>query len=208
MNLMEMLAAYNAAHNVKIEKPVDKPIRKVVGSKTVTENGITTNYEWNQDKNDWQKVGCSVENDAVSEKAEEPTEFKSYADALNYLETQLKADHEGEKIFDTWKKSTKEQYETPQCAILNEEDADELTSLGCGVSLFDDNTFILQDTCNGTPIKDSETELAFDTVYPNGVASVGITDMQLLTVLLYRNRENKAAYDAIKTAMQACMNRG
>lgn len=64
------------------------------------------------------------------------------------------------------------------------------------VFMVDENSYLLSKKVNGTKTSENE-EIIFDHT-ENGVVVPGITEEQILCMLLYRNRNNKNRYDLIK----------
>lgn len=63
-----------------------------------------------------------------------------------------------------------------------------------------DETYIIRDSVNGNRIV-SETEISFDYTAEDGITTPGITDEDLLLILMYRHRKNGKVFELLKEAM-------
>ena len=191
---------------LNLKKPAQATTNYQYKTKTINENGNIKTYEWDFDKNEWVLVSSSTNNDtattALSKKPEsnansagktdiiddEPIAFDSLADVYAFLEKEMQKDKEGQKAFEDWKKEAKEKYETPKCEVLDmdDEEDDKFIDLGMGVLKDRDfETYTLFGSYEDVPIANSFVDITFNNADDDS-DTVGITDTQLLTVLLYR----------------------
>lgn len=188
---------------LNLKKPAQATTNYQYKTKTINENGNIKTYEWDFDKNEWVLVSNAPNNDtattALSKKPvdnankvtpadDEPIGFDSLADVYAFLEKEMQKDKEGQKAFEDWKKEAKEKYETPKCEVLDmdDEEDDKFIDLGMGVLKDRDfETYTLFGSYEDVPIANSFVDITFNNADDDS-DTVGITDTQLLTVLLYR----------------------
>lgn len=189
---------------LNLKRPAQATTNYQYKTKTINENGNIKTYEWDFDKNEWVLVSSSTNggattaptekpesnaNNASKPVEEEPIGFDSLADVYAFLEKEMQKDKEGQKAFEDWKKEAKEQYDTPKCEVLDmddDEDDDKFIDLGMGVLKDRDfETYTLFGSYEDVPIANSFVDITFNNADDDS-DTVGITDTQLLTVLLYR----------------------
>lgn len=189
---------------LNLKKPAQATTNYQYKTKTINENGNIKTYEWDFNKNEWVLVSSSTNNDTATTALEkkpvdnankvtpvedEPIAFDSLADVYAFLEKEMQKDKEGQKAFEDWKKEAKEQYETPKCEVLDmddDEEDDKFIDLGMGVLKDRDfETYTLFGSYEDVPIANSFVDITFNNADDDS-DTVGITDTQLLTVLLYR----------------------
>lgn len=116
-------------------------------------------------------------------------EIKSFKDLLDLFE---------EMYGDAKKENIKE--DTPKCpkkeAVAQPCEKPSNIELSKDVFMVDENSYLLCNKVNGTNISEN-TEIIFDHV-DEDVVVPGITEDQLLCILLYRNRNKGERYNLIK----------
>lgn len=159
-------------------------------TKTINDNGNIKTYEWDFDKNVWNLVNSST-NEPTPKKVEElckeekPMSFDTLADVYAYLDNEMKKDKKGEKEFEDWKKKTKEEYVAPECEVTDFDDVEDLLELGNGVFRDVDREHYVMINSFKDYIMDGFTDLTFNNSTDDS-NTVGVTDLQLLTILLDR----------------------
>lgn len=188
---------------LNLKRPAQATTNYQYKTKTINENGNIKTYEWDFDKNKWVLVSSSTNdgatttptekpesnaNNADKPVEEEPIGFDSLEDVYAFLEKEMQKDKEGQKAFEDWKKEAKEQYVTPKCEVLDmgDEEDDDFIDLGMRVLKDRDfETYTLFGSYEDVPISNSFVDITFNNAVDDS-DTVGITDTQLLTVLLYR----------------------
>ena len=112
-------------------------------------------------------------------------EIKSFKDLVDLFE---------EMYGDSPKQDWKHKCEKQECD--NTQKINTNVELSKDVFMVDEDSYLLSKKVNGTKTSENE-EIIFDHA-ENDVVVPGITEEQILCMLLYRNRNNKNRYDLIK----------